>query len=127
MSRLHRSRKVVVNDIHFDSSIWSAKAEGRPNLGRPAPGDRLPQRPSAAVLLAVEHGRGVHGAEARRLGHRSQGHHHIVVGTDCDLTGFAGPLAGDARHDRLAVLFVQPRSVTFVFNSNFTPRSSSHA
>jgi hypothetical protein len=30
------SWRVVVNDLHFDSSMWSVKFAGRPNSGRPA-------------------------------------------------------------------------------------------
>ena len=39
-SRMRRSRvgscSVVVNDTHFDCSIWSQNTEGWPNAGRPA-------------------------------------------------------------------------------------------
>src|SRR3954452_18326162 len=68
--------------------------------------DLFPERPGTAVLLTVK-GRGVHGAEAGRLGHRTQGNNNIVLFAYRNLICSTVPLADDTLYSFRAILLAE--------------------
>ena len=105
--------------------MWSAKTDGRPNSGLPvASFSQSVQAPP--VGFAVQGRSRVHRPEAGSVSHRTQSDDHEVVFVNFDLARETAPRADDAFYSLAVSLLRKRRLVTRVFNSNRTPRSSSH-